>query len=60
MITNRFFLVALLLGGGAAAVFTIGRHSRHLEKRQFTERLRTWEDDGGNLAPPATTPTGTA
>jgi hypothetical protein len=59
MITNRFFLLALLLSGGAAAAFTIGRHSRHLEKRQHKEDLRTWEDEGGNLAPSATTPAGT-
>ena len=59
MITNRFFLVALLLSGGAAAAFTIGRHSRHLEKQQHKEDLRTWEHEGGNLAPSATTPAGT-
>ena len=59
MITNRFFLLALLLAGGAAAAFTIGRHSRQQEKQQHKEDLRTWEDEGGNLAPSATTRAGT-
>ena len=59
MITNRFFLLALLLAGGATAAFTIGRHSRYLEKQQHKKDLRTWEDEGGNLAPSATTPAGT-
>lgn len=59
MITNRFFVLALLLAGGAAATFTIGRHSRNLEKQQHKKDLRTWEDEGGNLAPSATTPAGT-
>ena len=59
MITNRFFLLALLLAGGAAAAFTIGRHSRRLEKQQHKEDLRTWEHEGGNLAPSATTAAGT-
>lgn len=58
MVTNRFFFLALLLVGGAAAAFTIGRHSRHLEKQQHKEDLRTWEHEGGNLAPFATTPAG--
>ena len=51
MITNRYFLLALLLAGGAAAAFTIGRRTRHLDKRQHKEDLRTWENEGGNLAP---------
>jgi hypothetical protein len=52
MTTNRFFLLALLLGGGAAAAaYAIGRHSRHLEKQQHKEDLRSWENEGGNLAP---------
>jgi hypothetical protein len=51
MINNRFFLLALLLAGVAAAAFTIGRHSRHLEKQQHKEDLRNWENEGGNLAP---------
>jgi hypothetical protein len=51
MIVNRFFHLALLLAGATAAAFTIGRHSRYLEKQQHKEDLRTWEDEGGNLAP---------
>ena len=52
MDANRFFLLALLLAGGAAAAaYVIGRHSRHLVKQQHKEDLRTWENEGGNLAP---------
>ena len=51
MIANRFIPIALLLAGGAAAAFTIGRRSRYLEKQRHKEGLRTWEDEGGNLAP---------
>jgi hypothetical protein len=54
MITNRLVSLALLLAGGAVAAFTIGRRSRYLEKRQHKENLRTWEDEGGNLAPSKT------
>jgi hypothetical protein len=32
-------------------LYAIGRHTRHLEKQQHKEDLRTWEDEGGNLAP---------
>ena len=54
MNTNRFFFLALLLAGGAAAAaYVIGRHSRHLVKQQHKEDLRTWENEGGNLAPSA-------
>lgn len=56
MITNRFLLLAMLLVGGVAAALTVGRHSRHLEKQQHKDDLRTWEHEGGNLAPSAATP----
>lgn len=55
MINNRFALLALALAGGLAAAFAKGRRSRRpLEKWQLEEGLRTWEDEGGNLARPDT------
>ena len=46
---------AVVVGAGtagcAAAAYAIGRRSRHLERRQSEEGLRTWEDEGGNLSP---------
>jgi hypothetical protein len=51
MIISRFFFLSLVTAGCAAAAYAIGRHTRHLEKRQLKEDLRTWEDEGGNLAP---------
>jgi hypothetical protein len=51
MISNRFFFLALAMAGCTAAAYAIGRHTRQIEKRQHKEELRTWEDEGGNLAP---------
>ena len=51
MISSRFFYLSLAMAGCAAAAFAIGRHARHLAKRQFKGGLRTWENGGGNLAP---------
>ena len=51
MIISRFFFLSLAMAGGAAAAYAIGRHTRHVEKRQLKEDLRNWEDEGGNLAP---------
>jgi hypothetical protein len=51
MINNRFFFLSLAMAGCAAAAYAVGRHTRHLEKRQLKEDLRNWEDEGGNLAP---------
>ena len=60
MIIRRFFILTLAMAGCAAATYAIGRRSHRLEKQQHKEDLRTWEDEGGNLAPSATTPAGTA
>jgi hypothetical protein len=51
MIISRFFIFSLAMAGCATAAYAIGRHTRHLEKQQHKEDLRTWEDEGGNLAP---------
>ena len=50
MIIRNFSILSLAMAGCAAA-YAIGRHKRHLEKKQHKEDLGTWEDDGGNLAP---------
>ena len=46
-------ILSLAMVGCAAAVYAIGRHTRQLERLQIKEDLRTWEDEGGNLAPSA-------
>jgi hypothetical protein len=51
MISNRFFYLSLAMTGCTAAAYAIGRHTRQMEKQQHKEDLRTWEDEGGNLAP---------
>jgi hypothetical protein len=56
MIIRRFFILSLAMAGCTAAAYAIGRYTRDLEKRQLKEDLRTWEHEGGNLAPSATTP----
>jgi len=63
MIIGRFVFLSLTAAGCAAAAYVIGRHTRRLEKRQLKEDLRTWEGEGGNLAPseaPAMARPGTA
>ena len=52
MISNRFFYFSLAMAG-CTAVYAIGRHTRQIEKQQHKDKegLRTWEDEGGNLAP---------
>lgn len=52
MIISRFFSFSLAVAGCAVAAYAFGRHTRHLEKRQLTQDVRTWEHEGGNLAPP--------
>ena len=56
MIGNRIVLFASLLAGSVAAAYTIARHSRDQEKRQQKTDLRTWEHEGGHLAPSETLP----
>ena len=51
MINDRFFYLSLAMAGCAAAAYAIDRHTRQIEKKQHKEELRTWEDEGGNLAP---------
>ncbi|KFB67208.1 MAG: hypothetical protein CAPSK01_003325 [Candidatus Accumulibacter vicinus] len=53
MSTSRFFLLSLALVASATAAYGLGRRTRRLEKYQLEEGLRNWEDEGGNLAPPA-------
>jgi len=50
MVIRRFSILTLAMAG-CAALYAIGRHTRHVEKQQHKEDLRTWEDEGGNLAP---------
>jgi hypothetical protein len=54
MINSRFFSLSLAVAGCVTAAYAIGRHTRQLEKREFREDLRSWEDEGGNLAPSET------
>ena len=51
MIIRRLFILAVAIAGCAVAASAIGRHVRHLDKQQHKEDLRTWEHEGGNLAP---------
>jgi hypothetical protein len=51
MISNRIFYLSLAMAGCTAAAYAIGRHTRQTEKQRQKEELRTWEDEGGNLAP---------
>jgi len=47
---RRLSIFSLAMAGCAAA-YAVGRHTRKVEKQQLKEDLRTWEDEGGNLAP---------
>jgi hypothetical protein len=51
MISSRLFYPFLAMAGCTVAAYAIGRYTRHLENQQHKEDLRTWEDEGGNLAP---------
>jgi len=50
MIRDRFFHLSLAMAEWTAAAYPSGCHTRQLEKQQQEEDLRTWEDEGGNLA----------
>lgn len=52
MIIRRFLILSAAMAGCTAAAYAIGRHTRNVEKRELKEDLRTWEHEGGNLAPP--------
>ena len=54
MMIRRLIVLSLAIAGGAAAAYAIGRHTRQLEMQQHKEELRTWEDEGGHLAPSET------
>jgi hypothetical protein len=41
MIIRRLFILSMAMAGCTAAAFAIGRHTRHLEKRQLKKDLRT-------------------
>ena len=50
IIGNSKFAFLALVAAGCLAAFAIGRRPRPLDKQQLEEGLRTWEDEGGNLA----------
>jgi len=52
MFIRRLIILSLAMAGCCAAAVAIGGHTRQLERRQLKQDLRTWEDEGGNLAPP--------
>jgi hypothetical protein len=51
--------VVVLAAAGAATSWLVNYwldhrvRSRKREKRELKEQIRTWEDEGGSLAPPA-------
>jgi len=51
MIIRRLIILSLAMAGCCAAAVAIGGYTRQLERRQLKQDLRTWEDEGGNLAP---------
>jgi hypothetical protein len=51
MTSNRLYYLSLALAGCTAAAYAIGRHTRQTENQQHKEELRSWEEEGGNLAP---------
>lgn len=50
IIGNSKFAFLALVAAGCLAALAIGRRPRPLDKQQLEEGLRTWEDEGGNLA----------
>ena len=55
-IDNRWTVLLAACGGAAVALAlsTRRRHRRHAEKRAYKADVHEWENEGGNLAPPAT------
>ena len=59
MQSNRSLLnVVMLAAAGAATSWLVNywldhrTQARSREKRELKEQIRTWEDEGGSLAPP--------
>ena len=59
MTFRQFLVLSLAMAGCAATAYAIGRHSHHakrqVKKRELKQDLHTWENEGGNLAPTAST-----
>jgi hypothetical protein len=59
-INKRFFLLLAALAGAAvgavAASRTHVRHHRNARDLEHKEDLKSWENEGGNLAPAAVSP----
>ncbi|MDB5762661.1 MAG: hypothetical protein JWQ21_1656 [Herminiimonas sp.] len=57
MILSRRFLLALGISGWAilAAVNAAGKNARRQEKSRHGTQLNTWEGEGGNVLPHAST-----
>jgi HAMP domain-containing protein len=55
MMVTRNFIVALTMAGGAAiaAALAVQRHSRQLERTRQKMDLQRWENETGNVLPPA-------
>jgi len=55
-IDKRFLLLAVALSAAAGAAVTsqlLRRRQRLAQRRDHAEDLKAWENEGGNLAPPA-------
>ncbi|MFA5915328.1 MAG: hypothetical protein WC830_17415 [Burkholderiales bacterium] len=51
MIRNRFVYISLAMAACTAAAYAVGGRTRQTEKQRQKKALRTWEEEGGNLAP---------
>jgi len=51
MIRNRFLFISLAMAACTAAAYAVGGRTQQTEKQRQKEELRTWEEEGGNLAP---------
>ncbi len=54
MTISKVFYLSLAAAGCAAAAYAIRGYARHVDRREFKEGLRNWEDEGGNLSPSET------